>query len=356
MKHKTNVIKNKCLLIVVATIFALPLTLVAQNEKESSPLEVTGSVDVYYTYDFSGKDNIPTSFADNRNSLSIGMLDVALAKSFKNVSFMAEFSFGPRSFKSIPIFDPDGDGEGPMVGIQNLYLSYNITEKLSLTAGYMGTFVGYEVISPAGNFNYSTSYLFTNGPFQNAGIKADYSFTDRFAVMVGLFNDWNIYTDTDGMSDIGAQVFISPVKGWDMYLNFVMGSNSGTILDLTTGYQVTEAFYLGLNAADYTYSNSIEGGYNGLAFYPQYALSDVFSIGLRTEYFVIKEGKDESGTITQASGDVFSTTITGNFKIGGFTFIPEVRVDSSGDLDFLNKNNNAATSASQVTFAAVYAF
>ncbi len=356
MKHKTKVIKNKCLLIVVATIFALPLTLVAQNEKESNPLEVTGSADVYYTYDFSGQDNIPTSFADNRNSLSIGMLDVALAKSFKDVSFMAEFSFGPRSFKSVPVFDPDRDGEGPMVGIQNLYISYAITTKLSLTAGYMGTFVGYEVISPAGNFNYSTSYLFTNGPFQNAGIKADYTFSDRFAVMVGLFNDWNIYTDTDGMNDIGAQVFLSPVKGWDMYLNFVTGPNSGTILDLTTGYQITDNLYLGLNAADYTYANSIEGGYNGVALYPQYALNDIFSVGLRTEYFAIKEGKDESGAITQASGDVFSTTITGNFKVGDFTFIPELRLDSSSDLNFINKDSNPATNASQITFAAVYAF
>ncbi len=356
MNDKTKVIKKKCLQIIMVIIFTLPLTSLAQNEEKNSSLEVTGSADVYFTYDFSEQDNIPTSFADNRNSLSIGMLDVALAKSFKDVSFMAEFSFGPRSFKSIPIFDPDGDGNGPMVGIQNLFLSYAITEKLSLTAGYMGTFVGYEVISPAGNFNYSTSYLFSAGPFQNAGIKADYSFTDRFSVMIGLFNDWNIYTDTDGMSDIGAQVFLSPVKGWDMYLNFVTGPNSGTILDLTTGYQITEAFYLGLNAADYTYANSIEGGYNGLALYPQYALSDVFSIGLRTEYFVIKEGKDESGAITQANGDVFSTTITGNFKMGGFTFIPELRLDSSNDLSFINKDSNPATNASQLTFAAVYAF
>ncbi len=358
MKHNTNLIKKRCLQIVVATIFALPLKTYAQEEEkvESSPLEISGSADVYYTYDFSGKDNIPTSFADNRNSLSIGMLDVAITKSFKNVSFMAEFSFGPRSFKSIPIFDPDGDGNGPMIGIQNLYISYAVTEKLALTAGYMGTFVGYEVISPAGNFNYSTSYLFTNGPFQNAGIKADYAFSDRFAVMVGLFNDWNVYTDTNGMSDIGAQVFLSPAKDWDMYLNFVMGPESGTILDLTTGYQMTDAFYLGLNAADYTYASSIEGGYNGVALYPQYALNDIFAIGLRTEYFTIKEGKDESGLITQAAGDVFSTTITGNFKVGGFTFIPEVRIDSSGDLGFLNKDSNPSTNASQVTFAAVYAF
>ncbi len=355
MNYKTKLIRKRCLQIVMVTIFALPLKTYAQEE-ETSPLEISGSADIYYTCDFSRKDNISTSFADDRNSLSIGMLDVALTKSFKNVSFIGEFSFGPRSFKSIPLFDPDGDGNGPQIGIQNLSISYAVTEKLSMTAGYMGTFVGYELISPAGNFNYSTSYLFSAGPFQNAGFKADYAFTDRFAVMVGLFNDWNVYSDANGMSDIGAQVFISPTKGWDMYLNFVMGPESGTILDLTTGYQITDAFYLGLNAADYTYANSNDGGYNGVALYPQYALNEIFSIGLRTEYFIMKEAKDESGVITQASGDVFSTTITCNFKVGGFTFIPELRLDSSSDLSFFAKDSSVATNASQVTFAAVYAF
>jgi hypothetical protein len=58
----------------------------------------------------------------------------------------------------------------------------------------MATFVGYEVISPVGNFNYSTSYLFSAGPFQNAGLKATYAFSDKVSLMAGIFNDtWNSY-------------------------------------------------------------------------------------------------------------------------------------------------------------------
>ncbi|VAW28340.1 hypothetical protein MNBD_BACTEROID06-274, partial [hydrothermal vent metagenome] len=76
MNDKTKVIKKKCLQIIMVIIFTLPLTSLAQNEEKNSSLEVTGSADVYFTYDFSEQDNIPTSFSDNRNSLSIGMLDV----------------------------------------------------------------------------------------------------------------------------------------------------------------------------------------------------------------------------------------------------------------------------------------
>lgn len=71
----------------------------------------------------------------------------------------------------------------------------------------MGTFVGYEVISPAGNFNYSISYLFTNGPFQNAGVKLDYAITDRIGVMVGAFNPWNVYTAPDSIGPSGRNQF-----------------------------------------------------------------------------------------------------------------------------------------------------
>jgi hypothetical protein len=47
------------------------------------------------------------------------------------------------------------------------------------------------------NFHYSTSYLFTNGPFQNAGVKANYAISDK-VIMVGAFNDaWNSYKESN---------------------------------------------------------------------------------------------------------------------------------------------------------------
>ena len=121
-----------------------------------------------------------------------------------------------------------------------------------MTAGYMGTFIGYEVISPVANFQYSTSYLFTNGPFQNAGVKANYKISDKFGAMLGLFNDsWNNYSadSVKGLNAVGAQLSYAS-EGTSLYLNFMDGSVSGTIVDLTATFQLTEKFKLGLNAAD----------------------------------------------------------------------------------------------------------
>jgi hypothetical protein len=350
---------KKISLLLIAFVFGV---FAVEAQDEEGGLSISGSVDTYWKYDFSGyKDdggisNIGTSFADEQNSISIGMIDIALSQTVGKASFVGEIAFGPRSFKSIPLFQPDGTDD-VIVGIQNLYASYAFTDVFSLTAGYMGTFVGYEVISPAGNFNYSTSYLFTNGPFQNSGIKADFAISDRFAFMVGLFNDWNVYQDFNGISDFGAQVYVMPVDGWDVYVNFITGNPSGTVIDLTTGWQITDGFYLGLNAADYSANEKDDGGYTGLALYPQVSLSDAFGLGLRYEYFEFKGFTDpDLGAISTQS--VNALTLTANLNAGPLTVIPEFRLDGASD-EFFFKNSDATDmtkSASQFLIAAVYAF
>jgi hypothetical protein len=329
---------------------------VKAQEDDKPGLSISGSVDTYWKYDLSGyvsdegTSNIGTSFADNQNSISIGMLDIALSQTVGKASFVGEFSFGPRSFKSIPTFQIDSDDD-ININIQNLYITYAFTEKISMTAGYMGTFVGYEVISPVPNFNYSTSYLFSFGPFQNAGLKLDWTILDNLSVMVGIFNDWNVYQDFNGISDFGAQVYWSPVEGWDLYVNFLTGDPSGTIIDVTTSYQITDKFFLGLNGARYNAPDS-DAGYGGVALYPQYAFSDLFSLGWRAEYFNIRSGDEPS----VSDENVFANTITGNFQMGPMRFLAEWRLDSGSSDFFVDGDTNPASSASQILLAAIYAF
>jgi hypothetical protein len=334
----------------VITILVLVLTTsisFAQDAEKSTPLEISGSGDLYYKYDFSKTANIPTSFGTDQNSVSLGMLDIALKKSVGKASFVGEVSFGPRGqYQSIP----NGDGtDANSFHIQNLYATYAVSDKLSFTAGYMGTFIGYEVISPLGNFSYSTSYLFTNGPFQNAGVKANYKITDKFGAMLGLFNDsWNSYKadEEKGLNAVGGQLSYAS-EGTSAYLNFIDGSVSGTIFDLTATFQLSEKFKLGLNAADF--SNEGDVGYTGVAFYPSYAVTDAFALGLRGEYFKYKEGSGDT--------DVTALTLSGNYKVGGLTIIPEFRFDNNSDeVMFVDSDLAPAKSASQVLLAVVYGF
>jgi len=306
-----------------------------------APLVLSGSADVYYKYDLSGHANIPTSFASDHNSVSIGMFDLAAKKKVGKAAFVGEISFGPRGQEQSLPTGPSGQ----YYHIQNLYVSYDLTDKLNVTGGYMATFIGYEVISPVGNFNYSTSYLFTNGPFQNAGFKATYTFSPAVSLMAGVFNDqWNVYT-AKRINSFGAQLMVAPVKGWTAYLNLLTGPASGTIFDLTTAYQITDAFKLGLNAADKTGSGA--ANYKGAALYPQLAVSKAVTLGLRGEYFK----QDVTG-----GTDITALTLTANIKSGPLTFIPEVRLDGGKDKIFTDSNGAPTKTASQFLLAAVYAF
>ncbi|TDQ07354.1 porin [Pedobacter metabolipauper] len=328
------------------------------QETADAPLQISGSVDTYYKYDFEKRSNIPTYFGSDHNSVSLGMIDLVLKKTTGKASFVGELSFGPRGqYQSIPNSDGgyiEGDGYNSF-HIQNLYASYAFTDKFSMTAGYMGTFIGYEVIAPTGNYNYSTSYLFSYGPFQNAGIKGTYAFSSKASLMVGLFNDWNVYSDNNGVSHIGAQLMLSPVEGWTAYLNVLSGKKefdpgTGTVLDLTTSYQVTENFKIGLNAADYSIDNDGAGAYSGAALYLQNSFTPGFGLGLRGEYFNMK------GTGGADDESVTAVTLSGNFKAGGLTFIPEVRFDNGSSEMFAKSNLTPSKSASQFSLALVYAF
>jgi hypothetical protein len=320
------------------------------------------------------------------------MIDIALKKKTGKTSFVGEVSFGPRgTSQSIP------DVAGQSFNIQNLYAAYAATDKLTLTAGYMGTFIGYEVISPLGNLHYSTSYLFTNGPFQNAGVKANYAFSSKVGLMVGAFNDqWNLYSASPalGLNAIGAQLSVTPFEGLTAYVNYLSGSASGTIVDLTGSYQVTEKFKLGFNVADFSGVKEIgavvitEGkdaevtydatdpadifissytpaadavlgdrtqGYTGFALYPSYKFSDNFTLGLRAENFKAKD-KSVYSTAPAAKESVTAYTLSANFKSGGLTFIPEFRMDSGSANMFADSKGAPTKSASQISMAVVYGF
>lgn len=341
----------KKVLAILVLALTTSISFAQDDAPATTPLEITGSGDLYYKYDFSKNANIQTSFGSDQNSVSLGMLDIAFKKTIKNVSFVGEVSFGPRGqYQSIPNSDgtyAEGNGYNSF-HIQNLYASYAVSDKLSFTAGYMGTFIGYEVISPVGNFAYSTSYLFTNGPFQNAGVKANYKISDKFGAMLGIFNDsWNKYQadPMKGLNAVGGQLSFA-TEGISVYLNAMDGSVSGTIVDLTATFQLSDKFKLGVNAADF--SNEGDAGYSGAALYPSYAITDAFALGLRAEYFKYKEGWGDN--------NVTAFTLSGNYKVNGLTIIPEFRMDSNSDKVFKDSDMEPVKSASQVLLAVVYGF
>lgn len=356
MKHQCN--KT---LPVFLFCFALLTGISAQEaakEAEAPKLSISGAVDAYYQYN-TNKHPAPTSFTPAHNSFALGMAQLVLSKESGKVGFVADLSFGPRA--EAGNYGYYGSSFTDQL-IKQLYITYKPINKLKLTLGTFGTFIGYELIDATGNVNYSTSYLFSFGPFYHTGLKAEYALTDNLTLMAGVLNDTDSKFDFNGKKHVGGQ--LAYVKGdFKAYLNYLGGlqgeDSTGfkvNQIDLVAAYQLGKVG-LGLNVTNQSRKfESVDGiNWMGAALYANYAVTDKFLLALRAESLSDKEhailGEGEGGT------NVMEFTLSANLKIaGGLTLIPEFRLDKSNTTLFAGKEGDAKDSTASFLLAAVYKF
>ncbi len=370
---------------------AVAATSTYAQEAESAPLTLSGSVDTYVrtTLNTSAKGTLvaPTTSFANGNGFNIGMINLKASKEGDKSGFVADVVFGPRGKDALAADDALGV-------VNQLYAYYNVTDKLTFTLGRFNTYLGYEYISPVGNYNYSTSYLFTNGPFSNTGAKVNYALTDKLSVMIAALDNLdNNGSRIENNLMVGGQVGYVADK-FSVYANY-LGGNTGADgaadnvglynqIDLTGGVQATEDLFLGLNASTRYVKTSKDDNRNftGIALYVQNSFSDNFSLGLRAEQFMTKNevydasnrlyiptiNKTISPTKNELRGSVTALTLSGRYKVGDLTFIPELRTDLFGKAstdknvaatkgyNLPDSNGDLKKAISSFSIAAVYAF
>ncbi len=347
----------KSFLLLLFSVLGISLTIAQDDAEEKKSFSIDGSLDVYFRQNISGPNGSnaiapATSFA-NLNGFALGMANVIGSYESSNgkVGAVADLVFGPRGEEAV-------FNSAPSSNIVNqLYVYWNVSEKVKLTLGNFNTFLGYEVISPTANFNYSTSYMFSYGPFSHTGIKADFTFTEDLSGMLAIMNNTDFTEfNPNNTYTLGAQI---GYKG--QYLNFLYGEQLGNTeptfqVDYTGGFDVSDTFFLGINA---TYNDTDGSSFYGVALYPQYKTSDSFTIGLRGEYF----GETESGVgalgVYDTNGDasVIAATLTGSYEIGNLIIKPELRLDSaSEDGTFVDADLDPSKSLSSFLIAGIYKF
>jgi hypothetical protein len=368
-----------------------------EKKEEEKTFTISGSIDTYFRSSFgtfnpySGGYGPSTSFADLKG-FGLGMANIIASYGGEKVGFTADLVFGPRGQAAV-----FGTASGQAV-INQMFAYYKLSDKVTLNMGQFNTFLGYEVISPAVNFHYSTSYMFSWGPFNHTGLRADFDLGNglvgKLAVMnptdIVEFNPVNTYT-------LGAQIGKTSDAG-GIWLNILYGDQDGTLdtkddpyeydedgsvvgfrssagslfqIDLTTGWNLSDKFYLGFNTSHQTVATGEEfvgegeiedsegdaTSFTGFAVYPKVTLSETFSLGLRAEYFSIKKAHLDLFTLdSKGSGSVTALTLTGNYKAGALTIIPELRLDSTSDDSFYDADNKPTDKLASFALAAVYKF
>ena len=334
----------KYLLYSVLTFVSFSINAQEETTEDEPTFSVAGSIDTY----FRSADYAPlTSFA-NKPGFALGMANVILSYEGEKSGFVADFVYGPRGVEAV--FNSSGSSNI----VNQLYAYLNVSDNFTLTLGNWNTFLGYEVISPTGNFNYSTSYMFSYGPFSHTGIKADFNLSEKTSLMLAVMNQTDFTEGNfDSEGSLGGLVFDSYMFGAQLgisgqYLNLLAGDGY-TQIDFTGGFDLSESFFLGINAT----SADIDGAgkFSGVALYPQLALSETFSLGLRGEIF-----NDDSGILGGGDQDNTSFTITGSFTSGNLTIKPEIRIDSASAEIYSKSLMDYTDNLASFVLAAIYAF
>jgi hypothetical protein len=328
-----------------------------------------------------GTSGYERAFDQKSNQFSLGLVQTKFGYATKSADVVVDLTFGPNADLGQygNVIGPLGAGKGSTaLAIKQAYFNWKASDKLTLTVGQFGTHIGYEVIDAPVNYNYSLSNLFNNGPFYHIGAKANYTFSDKFSAMVGLVNNVDNLNDNNASKGFIYQVFTSPTAGWNVYFNGISSNESApltsgkddsgsyNLVDLTTSYQITPNYLLGLNAAYGSQTGDFQGGGNvgesktwgGVALYSNYAFTDKFSLGGRYEVFDNTSGARALRAADGSGTDVNSLTITATFTAaeGHLLIKPELRTDSYKTTQFVDGDGKDQKSQTTLGMHFIYKF
>lgn len=314
---------------VLFTLLSVFLYAQKKEKKEKFNFEIVA--DTYFKTGINSTNSVkttrntpPTSFAD-KPGFALGMVNGIASYTTKKIEIIADLVEGPRGKAA------------SKSRINQLFVKYKPDEKIEITFGKFNTFLGYEVISPKDDFNYSTSYLFSNGPFSHTGIKGRYHFNDNQSLMFGIMNasDDTQFNSTNSYT-LGMQYHF-----YGQNINAVYGSrddnpNTGKTfeIDFTGGFDFTDRFFLGVNTSyETTEDKELKQnfGFYGVALYGLFKLTSDLKLGLRPEYFTKYNGNKKSVTL--------ASTLSGNWAITeNLMLIPELRIDYNKDNPFVDRD------------------
>ena len=342
--------------------------------KAPPPIAITGSVDGYYRFNFSGPKfgaNNYTSFTNSNNAFELGMASIRGDHSFGKVSATVDLGFGRRAEE----FSYNDGSHPTLFAVKQLFVTYQASSAIKFTMGKWGTHIGYEVLDAFANRNYSMDYMFSYGPFFHTGLKADVTLSPTTAFMVGVANPSDFSTTTSSTKVFLAQFSTGTKNGkLKAFLNYQGYGGVGDTVARYSGYlfkslsqfdlvingTISSKFGIGLNGTVQSVKNAADesGSWWGAAAYLNFDPTSTFGLTLRGEYFSDKHNIKIYDVDGIGSGlNVFDLTLSGIFKVGSnLTIIPELRLDDGSKNFFYKSDGTTTKSTVSALLAVVYHF
>ena len=94
---------------------------------------------------------------------------------------------------------------------------------LTLTAGLLTSFIGYESFYSRDNFNYTRSYMADYAPYFMTGVAAQYPVNETLQLAVYVINGYNNISQPNRAPSYGTQLSWKPSPRWTLKQNFYYG-------------------------------------------------------------------------------------------------------------------------------------
>ena len=273
---------------------------------------LSGFVDGYYGANFNhpaSHTNQFRNFDNETNQFGLNLIELIVDKApdaaASRLGYHVSLGFGQAMniVNSVENHDTSGASSFDQY-LKEGYASYlfKVGKGLQVDAGKFVTLAGAEVIEAKDNWNYSRGLLFAYAiPYYHYGLRAKYTFSDKFALTGYLMNGWNAVIDNNSGKTIGVSAAWTPTKKFGFIENYIGGpegtNNNGDwrhLSDTVVTYNPTGKLSLMANidygrgdkiATPVAPFNNATAWWSGIAGYLKYAVSPTVNAAFRYEYF-----------------------------------------------------------------------
>ncbi len=337
------------------------------SDSSSSKLQISGLFDFYYSYNKNrprtpspiSSTSVPSASIPNgnnqlryydiyHNQIALNLAELTLRKTSPEVSFLVDLDFGGFADQNAAVASPSTAPTNQVVDevskhIGQAFITYTPSSAPNLTIeiGKMPTHVGYELMKPRDNWQYSRSTAFGfGGPFWHTGIHVGYAVVPQKLIpSLYIYNSWNSIYDNNSGKTLGAQLKMVPSNELSVIYNFIGGpeqagnnANYKTIHEINTVYTLgpKTAFALELLAGHE--KNALIGStlanpsWRAMSLHAKFQLSPAYTLSPRFEVF-----RDTHGyTVGGPSQTIYGYTLTNGFTLAtGLETRLEFRYDDS---------------------------
>ena len=216
---------------------------IKKNLSDNLGVHIHGLVDGQYDYNLNepntagtalaptgGRVNQLRTFDVDANSFTFQQFNLHIDRTSEGgVGFVTDLNFGKTAevLRNATHYSNTGLSND-LVDPTQAYLTYTVPvgKGINLSAGKFVTLLGAEIIDVYNNQNYNESHSFIFGfgiPFTHTGIRAQYSFTEKIGLTMGVNNGWDDPSDNNDGKSLEGQLALTATDSLSATLTGMYG-------------------------------------------------------------------------------------------------------------------------------------